>query len=832
MNMYHTTVTVSTTKTELYDYINQNEKNREKLGFWFSASTIGAGYSTKTQSIHSLGLPLEGYNSTEDRADEQEELSSKFLVGDRGGVGGVEENLFAKYNMELNDKGLFKYWPSPYRQTARDGNLDIKWWSIYMRENNFARLINADLNWAIFSVIFVLLWMRMHLKSIFISLTGIFMIFFSLPFSMVIYRGVYQIDYFSELHSLVLFIVLGVGADDVFVLVDAWKQSKLELPESVHDENQDRDFNTSNLMHQRLMKTYKHTLATVFNTSFTTAFAFVATGLSPLMTISTFGHFAATCIVMNYIFVMTLMPPALILHDKYFDFSKVLNPFKSNEKTIATGEEKEIDGVEELIEIASGEVDAADDASADDSSVDDTFGVKRIKRQPGSGMIEVFIKSLETPGVAWIIIITLLAFGIFNGTQGVRLQTPTESERWFPTDSMITLVEKMFGGDFLSSDSSNLIKVQVVFGVDGIDRGNFNEYIPGKNRGTVVWDTGYDITSAGCQQVFVKACEDVKTFACTSSACGASQLLARANTTFCFMEGFREWASSTYSLDTYNMDSSTFVTKLDEFRGTAANLYGAPVDWRNYIGFTSANEVKFGYFEFTATMKALAPMADKEKVLKVANSFVNHIKAYPECISQCDCSSVFQSTSYAWIWYNTEKALEFGFYQGITIAFPVAFGVLLFATRNIIISFYAITAVYFIVFGVLGFAYYALSWPLGVAESIAGIIIIGFSVDYTVHIGHMYQHAREVGITDRKGKFEFATRKMVIFISEHFLQYEYLVTKSLLKSLFYFNGLLFDYSNSFLIVIACKFIVSHCAWRCHYDSRSRSIYVCLSNCIF
>ena len=36
------------------------------------------------------------------------------------------------------------------------------------------------------------------------------------------YGHVYGVPYFSELHSLVLFIVLGEGADDVFVLVDSW----------------------------------------------------------------------------------------------------------------------------------------------------------------------------------------------------------------------------------------------------------------------------------------------------------------------------------------------------------------------------------------------------------------------------------------------------------------------------------------------------------------------------------------------------------------------------------------------------------------------------------
>ena len=32
----------------------------------------------------------------------------------------------------------------------------------------------------------------------------------------------------------------------------------------------------------------------------------------------------------------------------------------------------------------------------------------------------------------------------------------------------------------------------------------------------------------------------------------------------------------------------------------------------------------------------------------------------------------------------------------------------------------------------------ALGWSLGVGESIAGTIVIGLAVDYTVHLGHAY----------------------------------------------------------------------------------------------
>ena len=63
----------------------------------------------------------------------------------------MEETLFAKYNIELNDGGFFKYYPSPYRNKAEENGVDIKWWGILMRENNFSRLITSDLNFAAFS---------------------------------------------------------------------------------------------------------------------------------------------------------------------------------------------------------------------------------------------------------------------------------------------------------------------------------------------------------------------------------------------------------------------------------------------------------------------------------------------------------------------------------------------------------------------------------------------------------------------------------------------------------------------------------------------------------
>jgi hypothetical protein len=143
----------------------------------------------------------------------------------------------------------------------------------------------------------------------------------------------------------------------------------------------------------------------------------------------------------------------------------------------------------------------------------------------------------------------------------------------------------------------------------------------------------------------------------------------------------------------------------------------------------------------------------------------------------------------------------------MSICFPVAFVVLAFATRNLLVALYAIISIGGIVVSVLGFCKAQMDWGLGIGESVAGIIVsnmhtrqpckprgrtrthkctlisyahaharththaqilqltvylqvIGFSVDYVVHLGHMLLEAAELGLKTRRERFEYAASKM------------------------------------------------------------------------
>ena len=78
---------------------------------------------------------------------------------------------------------------------------------------------------------------------------------------------------------------------------------------------------------------------------------------------------------------------------------------------------------------------------------------------------------------------------------------------------------------------------------------------------------------------------------------------------------------------------------------------------------------------------------------------------------------------------------------GVSISAICAFVILLIATRNVLISLYAIVTVIFIVMSVVAVMVLR-GWQLGVSESIAMVIIIGFSVDYVVHLAAHYVHAQ------------------------------------------------------------------------------------------
>ena len=65
-----------------------------------------------------------------------------------------------------------------------------------------------------------------HTRSIFITLLSTIQITLAFPITYYIYSVPMGVTWFPFLNYLALFILFGIGADDLFIFVDAWRQSE------------------------------------------------------------------------------------------------------------------------------------------------------------------------------------------------------------------------------------------------------------------------------------------------------------------------------------------------------------------------------------------------------------------------------------------------------------------------------------------------------------------------------------------------------------------------------------------------------------------------------
>ena len=69
---------------------------------------------------------------------------------------------------------------------------------------------------------FILIYMSFHLGSLYLGLCSVINIAMSLPISLLIYTYVLNVTYIGSEHISSALIIIGIGADDIFVFHGFW----------------------------------------------------------------------------------------------------------------------------------------------------------------------------------------------------------------------------------------------------------------------------------------------------------------------------------------------------------------------------------------------------------------------------------------------------------------------------------------------------------------------------------------------------------------------------------------------------------------------------------
>ena len=149
-------------------------------------------------------------------------------------------------------------------------------------------------------------YMWMHLDgSAFLALCGLFEIALSFPAAYFFHRVVLGVERVSILQFLSVFVILGIGVDDVFVFYESFAAATRAVGRSPET------------LVVRLSYAYEHAGRAMLVTSFTSAAAFCANVASAIPAVQAFGVFVSVMVALNYIFVTTWFPACIAVRERY-----------------------------------------------------------------------------------------------------------------------------------------------------------------------------------------------------------------------------------------------------------------------------------------------------------------------------------------------------------------------------------------------------------------------------------------------------------------------------------------------------------------------------------
>eukprot|EP00930_Biecheleria_cincta_P039629 TRINITY_DN27224_c0_g1_i1.p1 TRINITY_DN27224_c0_g1~~TRINITY_DN27224_c0_g1_i1.p1 ORF type:complete len:1438 (+),score=253.19 TRINITY_DN27224_c0_g1_i1:34-4314(+) len=154
----------------------------------------------------------------------------------------------------------------------------------------------TDCLWSLGSMLFILIYMWLQTWSLALSIAGLLIVLASIPLGL----GLLPAGDISITNVFAIFLMLGIGADNLFVFTQFWAQSKAMSSE----------------LEQRLAWTIKKSAVGCLATSTTTAASFLANLASVIRPLREFGVVVGGSVIGSYVMMCLLLPPIFFLQEK------------------------------------------------------------------------------------------------------------------------------------------------------------------------------------------------------------------------------------------------------------------------------------------------------------------------------------------------------------------------------------------------------------------------------------------------------------------------------------------------------------------------------------
>lgn len=363
----------------------------------------------------------------------------------------------------------------------------------------------------------------------------------------------------------------------------------------------------------------------------------------------------------------------------------------------------------------------------------------------------------------------MFGYSLFALSHAVTLTPPVDQPRYFAPGHMYNRMIAHMDETFAGKSISRYDQLEIMWGLDDLDRSEFDPYVPGENRGTVSFRSKDQFSIYAQESVdhILRACRQFRDEPCRDEvACerthlaesedGTPLLTIQEESHQCFLEEF--FALHNVNATNYMQrwqNETDFESDLFAFRASSIPMNEPEQNWKNRIGFVDG-KVRFVSIVARITLTNGRPHSVKVAAYEKSDAFNSRLNDN----TPSTLGSSVHVTGFNWGWMDVERLFYMSLVEGLLLALPVSFVVLLVATGNWITASTAIFTIFCIIANVLGLMKYFYNYSLGIVEVMCGILTVGLSIDYTIHVGHMLGEARLVGIADRSRRAQYALEKM------------------------------------------------------------------------
>ncbi|XP_055880253.1 protein dispatched homolog 3-like isoform X1 [Biomphalaria glabrata] len=676
--------------------------------------------TTITRTLFFTGLPLEGYNLTTDSVSDQMTLIQTFLVDN-----------FRSRLYELLDDGL--------------NGMTVNFIARQLLMHDIFDQVIYDLLLAVGSFLFIFIFMLVQTNSLFLTSFSIFSILTSFLGANIVYRVILDYRYFGIFHVLSIFIILGIGADNIFVFNDTWRATAHEKHAS---------------MEERLSSCYRRASKSMMITSLTTFVAFVSNAFSPLLLISSFGVFSSVLVVVNFFSAIVFFPTCVILHHKKWERWSwpCLRAFRNCSMYPCAKKDESKTGHRPNM-------------------------VVRFFRGPYHAAVTHRVGRWLFIGVCLAIIAASLYFVTELKMSEKKTQLYKNGHNYYESEQINNYA-------FKSSLDDKNIKVIIAFGLKNQDMSGCHK-TDYKCKGKTVWDNSFDLNPKPAQLALLKLCERIRSTSNNDLLYLKRDPVTNLVDMDCFITQMNEFMRNespvTTPYGTTNLSLPTSEIKYAPFFSAHRSLYNASFIDENFYryfetiksywinnryngtltheygtysillgeskdardtstilskpGAYYGTRLRYAGIEIRTTLTA--GTKDFQAGLDIYNAwekFVSdEVSQMPPSL-QGGIQLTPAASSNEWHEFKRQEALAKSALQGIIIGLCLAFFVLTLATTNVIISTLATITIVLVTVTIAG-CIPLFGWKISVIESINLSLVVGLAVDYVVHLSESYHNS-------------------------------------------------------------------------------------------